>query len=409
MAKSIKPLSTTQVSKAKPQDKEYSLGDGNGLLLRIKPNGTKSWIFNYTHPVTKKRKNIGLGVFPDITLASAREKTREMRQLVAEGIDPKTHRDNKLVAEQLAVEDTLKTVAMEWFELKRDSVSNDYADDIWRSLELHIFPNLGQLPIRDILAPTVIKQLRPLEQQGSLETVKRVCQRINEVMIYATNMGKIEANPLAGIKQVFRKPKAMHMKTIEPENLSFLMNAMSKVNTKMATRCAFEFQLHTLTRPVECATAEWSEIDTDKKLWVIPKEKMKMKRDHKIPLTDATLQLLEFMKPISFGQQYVFPSSKTPNSHMNSQSVNAVIKRAGMAGILVSHGMRSIGSTALNEQGFDKDAIELCLAHVDQNTIRDIYNNAEYLAKRRNIMTWWSDYISTASFNANTIAKPTQM
>ncbi len=408
MAKQIKPLSPTQVTKAKPLEKEYSLADGNGLYLRIKPNGAKLWIFNYIHPTTKKRKNISLGAFPDITLASAREKTREMRQQVAEGIDPKTHRDNQLITAQIAQSSTLKSVAEEWFEVKKHDVSEDYASDIWRSLELHIFPNLGNMPISELTAPIVIQVLRPVEAKGALETVKRVCQRINEVMNYAVNCGKIQSNPLFGIKHAFKKSKADHMSTISPDELHTLMQAMSLANIKLATRCAFEFQLHTLTRPVECAAAEWSEIDFENKLWVISKDKMKMKRDHKIPLSDASIQLLNFMKPISYGQRYVFPSSKSVDQHMNSQSVNAALKRAGMKGKLVSHGMRSIGSTALNEQGFNKDAIELCLAHVDKNTIRDIYNNAEYLEERRKIMEWWSNFIFDASKTANTIAKPSK-
>ncbi|MCG6367228.1 phage integrase central domain-containing protein, partial [Vibrio fluvialis] len=324
---------------------------------------------------------------------------------VAEGIDPKTHRDNQLITAQIAQSSTLKSVAEEWFEVKKHDVSEDYANDIWRSLELHIFPNLGNMPISELTAPIVIQVLRPVEAKGALETVKRVCQRINEVMNYAANCGKIQSNPLIGIKQIFKKPKTDHMSTIRPNELSDLMQAMSLANIKLATRCAFEFQLHTLTRPVECAAAEWSEIDFENKLWVISKDKMKMKRDHKIPLSDASIQLLNFMKPISYGQRYVFPSSTSVDQHMNSQSVNAALKRAGMKGKLVSHGMRSIGSTALNEQGFNKDAIELCLAHVDKNTIRDIYNNAEYLEERRKIMEWWSNFILDASKNANTIAK----
>ncbi|MCE7602252.1 integrase domain-containing protein [Vibrio fluvialis] len=405
MAKQIKPLSPTQVTKAKPLEKEYSLADGNGLYLRIKPNGAKLWIFNYIHPTTKKRKNISLGAFPDITLASAREKTREMRQLVAEGVDPKTHRDNQRFNAQIAQSHTLRAIAEEWFEVKKHDVSDDYADDIWRSLELHVFPNLGNMPVSELSAPTVIQTLRPIEAKGALETVRRVCQRLNEVMTYAHHCGKVEVNRLEKISKAFKKPKADHMSTISPDELHTLMQAMSLANIKLATRCAFEFQLHTLTRPVECAAAEWSEIDFENKLWVIGKEKMKMKRDHKIPLSDASIQLLNFMKPISYGQRYVFPSSKSVDQHMNSQSVNAALKRAGMKGKLVSHGMRSIGSTALNEQGFNKDAIELCLAHVDKNAIRDIYNNAEYLEERRKIMDWWSNFILDASKNANTIAK----
>ncbi|MEZ8254959.1 integrase domain-containing protein [Vibrio splendidus] len=405
MARATSPLSDTKIKNTKPTDKQFALYDGNGLQLRIMPNGTKSWLFNYIHPITKKRKNLGLGKYPDITLSSARNKVREMRQLVAENIDPKTHRDNELANKLLERETTLFSVAAEWFELKRDTVSEDYANDIWRSLELHIFPNLGQLPIYDLKAPTVINQLRPLESAGSLETVRRVCQRLNEIMTYAVNSGKIQANTFAGIKQVFKQPKVQHQKTISPNELPVVMKAMSEVNIKVITRCAFEFQLHTLTRPNETAKARWNEIDFENEVWTIPANKMKMKRDHKIPLSQSVIRLLDFMKSISAHREYIFPSNTKPTSHLNTQSVNSALKRAGLSGKLVSHGMRSIGSTALNEQCFNPDAIEVALAHVDHNSIRAIYNNAEYLTERRQIMSWWSDFIDTAAGQNFTLSK----
>lgn len=405
MARATQPLSDTRIKNTKPTEKQFALYDGNGLQLRVMPNGTKSWIFNYIHPTTKKRKNLGLGKYPDITLSSARNKTREMRQLVAEGVDPKTHRDNQLANKLLERETTLLSVATEWFELKKHTVSEDYANDIWRSLELHIFPNLGQLAIYDLKAPTVINQLRPLETKGSLETVRRVCQRLNEIMTYAVNSGKIQANTISGIKQVFKQPKVEHQKTISPSELPMVMKAMSEVNIKAITRCAFEFQLHTLIRPNETARARWCEIDFENKVWIIPASKMKMKRNHKIPLSASVIKLLEFMKPISAHREFIFPSNTKPTSHLNTQSVNSALKRAGLSGTLVSHGMRSIGSTALNEQGFNRDAIEVALAHVDQNSIRAIYNNAEYLPERREIMSWWSEFIDTATGHHFAISK----
>lgn len=405
MPKSVLPLTHVEIKQAKPQEKEYTLGDGNGLRLRVSPTGSKVWIFNYTHPITKKRKNIGLGAFPQVSLALARQKTQEMQELLAQNIDPKTYRENTLAAQRLEHESTLLVIAKEWFELKKDSVSPKYADSIWRSLEKYIFPSLGQLPIKDILAPTVINLLKPIEQKGTYETLKRICQRLNEIMIFAVNSGKIETNNLIGIRHVFKKPKPQRMKTVAPSELVNVMQMMSSANMQKITRAAFEFQLHTLTRPSECACAEWDEIDLENKLWIIPKVKMKMNRDHKIPLTSATIEILEFMKVISFNSKYIFPSYNTPKSHLNSQSVNAVLRRAGLQGRLVSHGLRSIGSTALNEQGFNRDAIELCLSHVDNNKIRDAYNNAEYLEQRQEIMEWWSNFIIKASKNSYTIVK----
>ncbi len=396
MARQVKQLSATQVSKAKPQDKEYNLPDGRGLMLRVKTNGSKLWLFNYTHPITKKRKNVSLGQFPALSLEKARKKAEEMRSTLADGLDPKQQRDQELAEKQLSLKTTLRRVAEEWLEKKKDEVTDDYAKDIWRSLELHIFPKLGDVPIDAISPQIAIDIIQPVADKGALETVRRLCQRLNDIMTYAVHTGKIEFHMLANIKERFKKPKVAHMKTMRPEQLPYIFETMSKMNMNVVTRYAFEFQLHTLSRPNECAKAEWSEIDFENATWTIPAEKMKRKREHIVLLSNASLAILRDMQKLSRGKQYVFPGSKNPDTHMNSQSVNAALKRAGLSGKIVSHGLRSIGSTALNEQMFNKDVIELCLSHVDKNSIRDTYNNAQYFDERRNIMAWWSDYILAA-------------
>lgn len=397
MARQVKQLSATQVSKAKPQDKEYNLPDGRGLMLRVKTNGSKLWLFNYTHPITKKRKNVSLGQFPALSLEKARKKAEEMRSTLADGIDPKQQRDQKLAEQQLSLKTTLRRVAEEWLEKKKDEVTDDYAKDIWRSLELHIFPKLGDVPIDAISPQIAIDIIQPVADKGALETVRRLCQRLNDIMTYAVHTGKIEFHMLANIKERFKKPKVAHMKTMKPEELPFLFEAMSKANMNVITRYAFEFQLHTLSRPAETAQAEWSEIDFENATWTIPAEKMKRKRKHVVMLSDASLSILRDMHKISQGKKYIFQNnSPILDAHINSQSVNAALKRAGLSGKVVSHGLRSIGSTALNEQLFNKDAIELCLSHIDKNAIRDTYNNAEYAEERRKIMAWWSDYIIAA-------------
>lgn len=187
-------LSDLKVKAAKPSEKDYTLTDGNGLQMRVRSNGSKLWNFNYIHPVTKKRINMGLGTFPEVSLAQARKRTVEARGLVAQGLDPKERRDAERQAKKAATEHTFENVTTAWFELKKDSVTTAYAEDIWRSLTLHIFPDLGTTPISAISAPKVINLLRPLETKGSLETVKRLTQRLNEIMTYGVNSGLIHAN-----------------------------------------------------------------------------------------------------------------------------------------------------------------------------------------------------------------------
>jgi integrase len=390
-------LNQKQIEHAKPKEKDYVLSDGDGLQLRVRTNGSRLWNFNYRHPQTKKRVNMGLGAFPELTLAKARQLTVKARSLVTEGNDPKTFREQQKMDEQKVSKHTLTNVAYDWFEIKKDIVTANYAEDIWRSLEKHIFPKLANYPISQITAPMVIAILRPIEAKGSLETVKRLTQRLNEVMIYAVNCGLIFSNPLSGIKDAFKKPKKENMASLKPGELPELMSAIANASIKRTTRCLLEWQLHTMTRPAEASGARWDEIDLEAKVWTIPLERMKKRREHRIPLTEQALDLLAVIQPISGHRDYVFPSDRDPMKPCNSQTANMALKRMGFAGRLVSHGLRSLASTTLNEQGFESDLIEAALAHVDDNQVRSAYNRTDYLERRIPMMSWWSGHIEEAA------------
>lgn len=390
-------LSELKIKAAKPRDKDYVLSDGNGLQLRVRIIGSKLWNFNYHHPITKKRINMGLGIYPELSLAQARKMTVEARELLALGTDPKEQRDALAQEKRAITEHTFENVATAWFELKKDSVTPAYAEDIWRSLTLHVFPKLGTTPISQISAPAVIELLRPLETKGSLETVKRLSQRLNEIIIYGVNSGLIFANPLSGIRAVFKKPKKQNMAALHPDELPELMIAIANASIKRTTRCLIEWQLNTMTRPAEAATTRWADIDFVKKVWTIPAERMKKRRPHAIPLTEHALALLETIKPYSGHREYVFPADRDPRTHCNSQTANMALKRMGFEGRLVSHGMRSMASTILNEQGWEPELIEVALAHVDKDEVRSAYNRADYLERRRPMMIWWSEHIQQAA------------
>lgn len=397
MAKTVKPLTNTEVSQAKPKDKEYNLSDGHGLMLRVKPNGSKLWLFNYTQPYTKKRKNLSFGIFPEVSLAKARQKRMEARELLANNSDPKEHKDNLQRSIELEHQNTLKRIATCWFEIKRTKVTNDYGIDLWRSLENHIFPKLADYPISKLTAPIVIEVLKPIAAKGSLETVKRLCQRLNEILVYAVNTGVIFSNPLSGISHAFETPKKQLMVTIKPDELSDLMKTLNTASIKLVTRYLIEWQLHTMVRPSEAAGAKWDEIDLKEKVWIIPGERMKMKREHIVPLSDQLLNLLNTLRTISGHREFLFPADRNPKAHANAQTANMALKRMGYGGKLVSHGLRALASTTLNEQGFDPDLIEAALSHIDKNEVRRAYNRADYLKRRRPLMCWWSDYIEQAA------------
>ncbi|HDM8239162.1 integrase arm-type DNA-binding domain-containing protein [Vibrio parahaemolyticus] len=399
MAKQVKPLTETQIKNAKPQVKEYILSDGNGLRLRIKTNGTKTWLLNYTHPILSKRVNLTLGTYPNTSLKIAREKTREARELIEQGKDPKTHRDQSIQQEQLRLTSTLESITHLWLYVKRDSVSETHVHDIQRSLELHVLPSLGQVPISDITPQLAIQTLKPLERKGNLEVLRRLCQRLNEIMKFARNNGLITFNVLTDIKEAFKKPKVENMKTISPEMLPEFLSTLSRARIHFTTRCLIEWQLHTMVRPGEAAGARWDEIDWKQQLWCIPAERMKRKRAHIVPLTKQTLFILEEMKAITGHgvSEFIFASYKDGKRHCCSETANMAIKRMGYKGKLVSHGLRALGSTVLNEQPrFAGDLVEVALAHVDKDKVRGAYNRSQYVEQRRDMMQWWSAYVELA-------------
>ncbi|WP_265494819.1 integrase [Providencia heimbachae] len=396
MARKTKPLTDTEIKASKPQDKDYQLYDGDGLTLLIKSSGSKLWQFRYYRPYTKQRTKQSFGAYPAVTLSDARKLRAESRSLLAKDIDPQEYQKDQIRSSQESKTNTFRLVAERWWEVKKSTVTEDYGNDIWRSLERDVFPAIGDISITDIKAHILVQAIQPVQARGALETVRRLCQRINEVMIYAQNTGLIDAVPSINIGKAFEKPKKKNMPSIRPEQLPQLMQTMRTANIILPTRCLFMWQLLTISRPAEAAEARWDEINFETKEWKIPAARMKMKREHTVPLSDAALAILELMKPLSDHREFIFPSRIKPTQPMNSQTVNAALKRAGFGGVLVSHGLRSIASTALNEQGFPPDVIETALAHVDKNEVRRAYNRSDYLEQRRPMMQWWADFIEEA-------------
>ncbi len=394
MARTTRPLTNTEVLRAKPGEKEVTLHDGEGLFLIVKTTGKKLWRFRYQRPTTKKRTMVGLGSFPALSLADARALRADYLSLLAKGIDPQVQAEVTEEQQQIALDSIFSTVAANWFQLKSKSVTADYAKDIWRSLDKDVFPAIGEIPVQEIKARTLVEALEPIKARGALETVRRLVQRINEIMTFAVNTGLIDANPASGVGMAFERPKKQNMPTLRPEELPQLMRSLVMSNLSVSTRCLIEWQLLTLVRPSEASGTRWEEIDLDAKLWTITAERMKGKREHVVPLSPQALDILEVMKPISAHREHVFPSRNDPKQSMNSQTANAALKRIGYGGKLVAHGLRSIASTALNEAGFNADVIEAALAHTDKNEVRRAYNRSTYLEQRKDLMSWWGVFVN---------------
>ncbi|WP_336702437.1 integrase domain-containing protein [Pantoea dispersa] len=397
MARITRPLTNNEILKAKPREKDFTLHDGDGLFLLVKTSGKKLWRFRYQRPASSSRTNLSLGSYPVLTLAAVRQIRDQHLTLLAQGIDPQQQQEQVSEQRQIELDSIFTTVAANWFQLKSKSVTADYAKDIWRSLDKDVFPAIGTIPVQEIKARTIIEALKPIKARGALETVRRLVQRINEIMIYAVNTGLIDANPASGVGMAFEKPKKQNMPTLRPEELPKLMRTLVMSNLSIPTRCLIEWQLLTLVRPSEASGARWTEIDLAAKLWTIPAERMKAKREHIVPLSLQALNILEVMKPISSHREHVFPSRNHPTQPMNSQTANAALKRIGYASKLVAHGLRSIASTAMNEAGFNSDVIEAALAHSDKNEVRRAYNRSTYLSQREELMQWWGALVITSN------------
>jgi len=299
VARTTRPLTNTEVLRAKALEKDLTLHDGDGLFLIVKTSGKKLWRFRYQRPATKQRTMMGLGAFPALSLADARRLRADYLSLLVNGIDPQAQAEQVTEQQQIALDSIFSTVAANWFALKQGSITPDYAKDIWRSLEKDVFPAIGEIPVQEIKARKLVEALEPIKARGALETVRRLVQRINEIMIYAVNTGLIDANPASGIGMAFEKPKKQNMPTLRPEELPKLMRSLVMSNLSIPTRCLIEWQLLTLVRPSEASGTRWVEIDLDAKLWTIPAERMKAKREHIVPLSSHALEILEMMKPIS--------------------------------------------------------------------------------------------------------------
>ncbi len=299
MARITKPLTNTEIEKAKPKDKDYSLMDGQGLFLRVKTNGKKFWLFNYYKPFSTppKRTNLGIGAYPEISLAQARLIRDEWRALLAKNIDPKVHRQNIVDEEISKRENTFEAVAKKWREKKSLEVQPKTMEKNWARLENHLFSKIGNVAVSEITPKMVIKAVEPLKERGVGDTLHRVIRLLNEVLNFAVNMGLIEFNKCVNVSANFSTHTAENNPTIRPELLSEFLSDLDDSNSSIQVKILIKWQLLTMVRPREAVSAEWQEIDFDKKTWTIPAEKMKgNKCSHIVPLSRQAIVLLEKIK-----------------------------------------------------------------------------------------------------------------
>lgn len=396
MPKTTKPLTDKEVKLAKPKEKEYTLTDGYGLFLLVLPSGVKTWRFNYTRPYSKKRTKISLGVYPTVTLAQARAIREECLALLAKNIDPQVHKEEQERINAAKNENTFLKVAKRWREKRAREVEETTMRKNWERLKNHLFPAIGHYPIDKITPPILIKAVKPLNDKGINDTLHRILNLANQILNYGVTVGVLPFNACQKVSVAYHKEAQTHHPAITPSELPKLITDFQNSNRDFLTKVLFKWQLLSMVRPAEAVSAEWSEIDFDKKLWFIPAEKMKKTRKgqypHTVPLSAQMLKILENLRPITGINKFVFPHYSQPNKSMSKETITNALRKLGYQGIQDSHGLRSIARTYLEEQAVDFRAAESCLAHRIGNETSQAYNRAEYIELRRPLMQLWGDY-----------------
>lgn len=384
-------LTDVKVKTAKPKDKPYKLADGGGMYLLINANGSKYWRMKYRF--AGKEKMLSIGVYPDVSLADAREKRSEARKILSAGGDPGEVKKEEKIAQQMSQKNTFEAIAREWHQTKADRWSLRYREEIIDTFEKDIFPHTGRRPIVDIKPMDWLEILRRLEKRGALEKMRKVRQRCNEVYRYAIVTGRAEYNPVSDLATALATPKKTHFLFLTVEELPHFLKDLAGYTGSIITKTATQIIMLTGVRTQELRFARWEDIDFEKKLWEIPAEVMKMKRPHIVPLSEQVIALFAQLEPISRHHPLVFIGRNDPRKPISKESINQVIELLGYKGRLTGHGFRHTMSTILHEQGFNSALIETQLAHVDKNAIRGTYNHAQYLDGRREMMQWYADYI----------------
>jgi len=394
-------LNDVKIRNAKPKDKPQKLTDGDGMYLYVHPNGGKYWRFQYRF--AGKQKVLALGVYPEVSLADARERRIQARKALAAGNDPS---QIKQEAKRLTIfnhDNTFEAVAREWHEGRLAKWQPEHAKKILKRMEANIFPKLGNRPIADITPLEFLTVLRGIEERGASELAHRLLQVCGQVFNYAVITQRRKDVPTVSLRGALKPVVKKNHAYIKPNELPEYLQKLEAYDGAHQTKLALKFLLLTFVRTGELRGALWSEINWDKAEWRIPGERMKMKTPHIVPLSRQAIAVLKEVQLLTGQWQYVFPNQHKPSGHMSENTMLYALYRMGYHSKATGHGFRSTASTILNEHGFLPDIIERQLAHCERNETKAAYNHAEYLPQRRDMMQWWGDYIDAAAKNEKVI------
>ena len=363
------------------------------MYLELHPNGGKYWRMNYQFQ--KKEKTLALGVWPQTSLVEARHKRDEAKMLLKSGKDPNLEKKKLKSNAVLDQGNTFGSISEEWFERMQHEWSEDYFHDSKRAFELHVLPYLKDIPISEIEHAEIKSVLSRMEEQRKFVAAKKVLQKLDRIFRFANRNDYCKHNPVILLKDDIITPKKKNQPALEESDLPEFLKKLDDINVYITTKMGLRMVMLTLTRTKEIRHSTWDEFDleTDKPVWRIPADRMKMNRDHMVPLSRQAVKVLKKVKRFSRGNQFVFEQQNNPQKPMSENTMLYAMYRMGYHGRATVHGFRATASTILNEKGFRSDVVELLLAHVEKNQVRAAYNRAEYLDERRKILQWWADHL----------------
>lgn len=396
------PLTDILCKTAKPSEKSRKIADEKGLYLEVMPNGSK--YFRMKYRFGGKEKRIAFGVYPEISLKEARGKCLESRKLIREGTDPVQVRKDEKHQHLAASENSFEKIARTWHADQKPSWTSNHANYVIKRLEADIFPALGHPPITDIKPIELLSVIKEVEKRGALDIAKRLLQTCGQIYRYAIIHGKADYDITVGLKDGLSKPgKKKHHASLTEKDLPEFLERLDTYDGEVQTKLALELLFLTFIRTTELRGAKWEEIDYAKREIKIPAERMKMKEDHIVPLSDQALAVIEKLKSLTGHKEYLFPGRTNPKSFMSNNTMLYAMYRMGYHSRATPHGFRATASTILHEHGFNSDIIELQLSHAERNKVKASYNFAKRLPERHKLMQWWADFLDRVKENKGNV------
>lgn len=384
-------LTEAKIRNLKPKEKRYKVADGNGLYLEVRPNGGKSWLVRISGE-DGSRSWKSIGSYPTFDIQVARQKAIDVKRYGAGLIteDPISVDSPKVIV-------TFRRAAEEYApEFEAGCSSSRSVVNIYCFLEKYIYPAIGDLDISSISTKMMYETMTRMRSLGITHTVTRSLQLCSRIFRYAILKEYCTFDPCYALRGQFRCPPVRHRPALtEPSQIGELMRAIDTIS-RPYLRMTLKFVAYTFCRSAEVRGAQWTEMDLDRRVWLIPAERMKKRREHAVPLTDQLMEILEEIRPFSGHKQYIFQSLFKGDADLpigESTLIGGLRSLGYTSEQMTVHGFRSIASTLLNEKGYNFDWIEMQLAHAPRDAVRAAYNRAKYWDDRVKMCQWYADYL----------------